>query len=151
MFIGLQFNLLLQCVIKIFLEFLDNTGHENLTFYYWCFIYTPLSFQANLYNSKPNCSSFVAQGSYTQYQYIFIVVLCTGLEVCCQAVGSTPGRFFTNIIAIDGPWGRELAAEGRICVGEAQARKKQGACCDGSQCLMLLRLSFYRNYMAQSF
>lgn len=100
------------------------------------------SFQSNLYDSKSNCSSFVAQGSRTQHKHGFVVLLCiVDLEVCCQTVGSTPGRFFTNILVIGGPWGRERAAEGRMCVGWAQARKKQGACCDGSQCFMPLRLS----------
>lgn len=52
-------------------------------------------------------------------------------------MGCIPG----NVIVTGGPWGRELAAEGRICVGRAQARKKRSACCDGSQCFTLLRLS----------
>ena len=69
-------------------------------------------FQANLYDSKSNCSSFVAQGSYTKQKHGLVVLLgMVGLEVCCQAVGYPPGEFPTNIIVIDGPWGRELAAK----------------------------------------
>lgn len=65
-------------------------------------------------------------------------MLCiVGLEACCQTVGFTP----ENIIVIGGPWGRECAAEGSICVRGAQVRKKQGVCCDVSQCFNLLRPS----------
>lgn len=99
------------------------------------FIYTLLSFQASLYDSKPNCSSFVTQGNCTQHQHGFIEVLRLGLEACCQTVGSPPGGFFTNTTVMGGPWGRELAAESRTGVGGAQARKKQGACCDGASVL----------------
>lgn len=99
-----------------------------------------MSSQANLYYSKSNCSLFVAQGSYTKHKHRLVVLFCmVGLEVCCQTVGSPPGRFLTNIIVIDGPWGRELADEDRVCVGWVKARKEQGTRCDGSQCLTPLR------------
>lgn len=102
---------------------------------------TVIQLHTSVFSSKSVCQQvqlffIVVQGSYTTAIHVYAWWMVR-FEVCCQAVRSSPGRFLTNLRVRDCPWGRELAAEDRMCVRWVKARKAQGTWCDGRRCFTL--------------